>query len=283
MPSSPDRTDLNLGPELCLTPQGSQGVGLFQELYAYRDLYLLLAWRNLAVRYKQTVFGVVWAMVQPLVASGIFTVFLGLLAKVPSNGQPYALFSLTGMLLWISFQNAVSGAAGSLVENSSLVTKIYFPRLMIPGATVTVAVADFAVSSLALIAALVLYQVPMTPGMLLAPLFALATFLFAFGFGVGLAAVNVRFRDVRFVVPFFLQCWMFASPVVYPASVVPAHLRPWLGLNPMAGFLSGFRASILGTPIPWEMVAVSSASALTLCFLSILVYRNMEASLADLI
>lgn len=266
-----------------ITPEKGWGSLSLSELSSYRDLYWYLSWRNVAVRYKQTLFGVVWALLQPLAASGIFTIFLGMFAKVPSDGRPYFLFTFCAMLPWTFFRNTVSQAALSLVQNAQLVTKVYFPRIFVPAAIAPVGLIDLCVTLAALLPIMVWFEVPFTSNLLLAPLFLLGVTICAVGIGTGLAAINVRFRDVRFTIPFLMQCWMFATPIVYPTSVVPVKYRWLLGLNPMAGMIEGFRASLLGLPIPWEMVLYSTLVTILALIFGLLIFRRTERYFADVI
>ena len=266
-----------------ITPESGWGSLSFTELSSYRDLFWYLSWRNVAVRYKQTLFGVVWALLQPLAASGIFTIFLGHFAKVPSDGRPYFLFTFCAMLPWTFFRNTVSQAALSLVQNAQLVTKVYFPRIFVPASTAPVGLIDLTVTIAALIPALAFYGVNLSSRLFLAPIFLLGVTVCAIGVGTGLAAINVRFRDVRFTIPFLMQCWMFATPIVYPSSVIPAKYRHLLGLNPLAGFIEGFRASLLDLPIPWDMVLFSSLVTALLFVFGLLTFRRTEHYFADVI
>lgn len=253
------------------------------ELWAGRDLLRLLAWRQLAVRYKQTWLGAGWAIVQPLATSGIFTLFLGKLATLPSAGHPYFAFSAAGMLPWICFQAATTAASGSLVENLALVTKVYVPRLLIPLAAASVAFVDMLVA-LAFLALLFAGLGVLRPaGLLLLVPSILALGLAAGAVGIFLAAANTRFRDVRVMVPFLLQCWLFASPVFYPFELVPAPWRPLAALNPMAGVVEGFRAALLGGPAPLGLLATSALTSTVLLALALRTFARMERYFADTI
>jgi len=261
----------------------------FGELWRYRDLFVYLSWRNVAIRYKQTLFGVLWALLQPLVQSGIFAIFLGHFAKMPSDGQPYFLFTLCGMLPWGFFRESVVSASGSMVASSGLVTKVYFPRIWIPASAVMVGLVDFCIATSGLLVVIFLYQVNGVTSLsfqielLLIPLLLLIMLALGLGFGMIFTALNVRYRDVKYAVPFLIQCWLFATPVIYPASIISERWRALLGLNPMAGVVETFRAAILGTPVPWALLAASGATSLLVLLIGIKIFRRMETHFADVI
>ncbi|MFW5857501.1 MAG: ABC transporter permease [Planctomycetota bacterium] len=261
----------------------------FGELWRYRDLFVYLSWRNVAIRYKQTLFGILWALLQPLVQSGIFAIFLGHFAKMPSDGQPYFLFALCGMLPWSFFRESVNTASVSMVASTDLVTKVYFPRIWIPASAVMVGLVDFCVAMGGLLAVLVLYWYKglfswtLEPTILLVPLLLLIMLALGLGLGMIFTALNVRYRDVKYAVPFLLQCGLFATPVVYPASIIEAPWRSLLGLNPMAGVVETFRAIVLTEPAPWDMLVSSGAAALLVLAIGLKVFRRMESHFADVI
>jgi lipopolysaccharide transport system permease protein len=254
-----------------------------RDLWAYRELLYFLMWRDVKVRYKQTVLGAAWAVIQPLTTMIIFTYFFGKLARVPTDGVPYPVFCYTALLLWTFFSNGVTNAANSLIGNSNLITKVYFPRLIIPAAAVGAGLLDFAIASLLLVGLLVYYGFPVTwEYLMVLPLVVLTT-LFALGVGIWFSALNVRYRDVRYALPFLIQIWFFLSPIIYPASLVPPEWRWLLNLNPLTGVIEFFRAALFGRQLPW--FALTSAAALTVIMLAYASYtfRRMERSFAEFI
>jgi lipopolysaccharide transport system permease protein len=254
-----------------------------RELWHYRDLLYFLTKREISIRYKQSLLGIAWAVLQPLLTMLVFTVFLGRLAKVPSDGVPYPVFSYLGLLPWTYFSNAVSRAGTSLVSNANLLSKVYVPRVLIPLSGVLSALLDFACAFVVLVALMAWYGLaPTWSWLLLAPLVAL-TALLAQGVGMGLAALNVQYRDVQHAVPFLLQLWMFATPVVYPASLVPAEWRLLFAANPMTGVIEAYRAAALGRPVDFAALGVSLAVAVVLGVLGWWRFRTMERVFADVV
>lgn len=263
-------------------PRGWLDLGL-RELWAYRQVAYFLAWRDVKVRYKQTALGVAWAVLQPVLTTVVFTVFFGHVARVSSAGVPYPLFSLAGLLPWTLFSNAVSQASNSLVGNANMVTKVYLPRLSLPLSAVAGTVLDFLLASVVLVAVLAYYGVAVSARTALAPAFFLLALIAATGVGTLLAAVNVRYRDVRFVVPFLLQIWLFASPVAYAVDSISPTLRTIYGLNPMAGAVSGFRWALVGGDLDGSMLAVSTAVSVALAAVAVVYFRRAENAFADVI
>jgi len=251
------------------------------ELWHYRDLLYFLTWRDVAVRYKQTVLGFLWAIIQPLLGMVVFTVFLGTLARVPSDGIPYPLFSYLGLLLWTYFAAAVTRSGASLVGNAHLLTRVYFPRVLVPIAATLAALVDFAIGFLALGALMAWYGLaPGVAGLVVIPL-VIVTAATAAGVGMWLGALNARYRDVQHALPFLMQLWMFATPVVYPSSLAPERWRPLLALNPLAGFIEAFRAAMLGRPLDWTALGIATSSAAALILLGLWQFRRMEHAFAD--
>ena len=270
-------------PVVVVEPSRSWVALNLREIWSYRELLFFLVWRDVKVRYKQTVLGASWAIIQPLITMIIFTYFFGKLARVPTDGVPYPIFFYTGLLIWTYFSNAVVNGANSLVGNANLITKVYFPRLIIPSAAVLAGLIDFAIASVLLLGLLVYYQFAVTARyLMLAPLVALATTL-ALGFGIWLSALNVRYRDVRYALSFVVQIWLFVSPVIYPSSLLPQEWRWVMVLNPMTGIVEGFRASLFGRPFQWMALAYSAGFAAVLLMYSAYAFRRMERHFAELI
>jgi lipopolysaccharide transport system permease protein len=254
------------------------------ELWEYRELLYFLTWRDVKVRYKQTVLGASWAVLQPLATMAVFTLFFGRLARVPSDGLPYPLFSFAALAPWMFFANALSGASNSLVGSANLLRKVYFPRLVIPVAAAAGGVVDFALTLAVLAGMMLAYGVRPAPAMLWAGPLALLALVTSLGAGLWLSALNVQFRDVRHVMPFLTQFWMFATPVAYSSSLLGEPWRTVYGLNPMAGVVEGFRWALLGTsPAPRPMMAVSAAAAAALLVTGAFYFRRMERRFADLV
>ena len=255
----------------------------FPDLWSYRELLYFLIWRDVRVRYKQTLLGAAWAILQPLITMIIFTYFFGKLARVPTEGIPYPIFFYTGLLLWTYFSNAVMSGANSLLGNTNLITKVYFPRLIIPASAIGAGLIDFAIASFLLIGLLIYYNFPVTAGyLMLIPLVVLTT-LFALGMAVWLAALNVRYRDVRYVLPFLIQVWLFLSPVIYPSTLVPEEWRWMMILNPLTGIIEGFRAALFGREFHWLSLGYSTVFTLLLLVYASYTFRRMERHFAEFI
>lgn len=254
-----------------------------RDLWAHRDLFFFLARRDVKVRYKQTVLGIAWAILQPLSTMVVFTLLFGHLAHMPSDGEPYAIFSYAGLLPWNFFNAAVSSSSNSLVGNANLITKVYFPRLVIPGAAVAAALVDFLIASIILFLMMPWYGVAFRPSLLMFPVLTLVTTLAALGTGMWMSALNVKYRDVRYALPFALQIWMFATPIIYPISLLPERWRWLLRLNPLSGAIAGYRAAIFGRPFPWADLAFATAVAIAFLIYSAYAFRRMEMEFADII
>jgi lipopolysaccharide transport system permease protein len=251
------------------------------ELWHFRDLLYFLTRRDVAVRYKQTVLGFLWAIIQPLMGMVVFTVFLGTLAGVPSDGIPYPIFAYLGLLPWTYFAGAVTRSGSSLVSNAHVLTRVYFPRVLVPLSATLAALVDFAIALVVLGGLMAWYgRMPAASVLLVIPLM-LVTACLAAGVGMWLGALNAQYRDVQHAVPFLMQLWMFATPVVYPASIVPEHWRPLLALNPLAGLVEGFRAATLGRPLDAGALGISIASAAALTLFGAWQFRRMERAFAD--
>jgi homopolymeric O-antigen transport system permease protein len=254
-----------------------------RELWAYRELLYFLVWRDIKVRYKQTVLGAAWAVLQPMLTMAVFAIFLGRLAHVPSDGLPYPLFSFSGLVPWTFFATAVTGGAMSVVGSQQLISKVYFPRLIVPLAATVTPVVDFAIALATLAAMLAWYRVVPGAAVLWLPLLTLFAMVTAFAVSLWLSALMVIYRDVRYVVPFFIQFWMFATPVAYPASLVPATWRVVYGLNPMTGVIEGFRWALVGGPAPGPLLFASAAVVAVLLIGGVAFFRRCEGTFADVI
>ncbi|HEX3560926.1 MAG TPA: ABC transporter permease [Pyrinomonadaceae bacterium] len=254
-----------------------------RDLWAYRELLYFLTWRDIKVRYKQTLMGAAWVIVQPLLMMLIFTLVFNKFARLDTGEVAYPLFAYSGLLVWTFFSTAVTSGTNSLISNTSLVTKVYFPRVFIPGAAVAAGLVDMAVGSLLLVALAAYYRVHVTWGVLLLPVFVLLATASALGAGMLASALTVKYRDLRHVLPFILQVWMFASPVIYPTGVVPPGWRWILDVNPMTGVLEGFRAALAGLPLYWPHVVVSAVFAVALLACAYYVFRRLEDTFADVI
>jgi len=256
-----------------------------RELWAYRELLYFLTWRDIKVRYKQTVLGAAWAILQPFMTMVVFSLFFGNLASVPSDGIPYPIFSYAALVPWTFFATGLSQSANSLVGSSNLIKKIYFPRLVIPISSVLSGVVDFVLAFVVLLGMMLVYGIMPTVNVLSLPLFVLLAFITALGVGLWLSAMNVQFRDVRYTVPFLTQFWMFASPIAYPSSLIKNDLlRALYGLNPLAGVVEGFRWSLLDSDTaPGPIIIVSSLAAVALLISGAYYFRRMEKTFADVV
>ncbi len=270
-------------PLLRLSAESASLAARLREVWEHRELLAFLTWRDIRVRYKQTALGVAWAVLQPALTMLVFSVFFGRLAGVPSDGVPYPVFAYCGLLPWQLFAFALNGAAQSLTANERLVTKVYFPRLVLPLSAVLAGLVDFVVAFALLIPLMAFYGVRPGPAIVLLPACVALAIATAMAVGLGLCALNVRFRDVRYALPFLTQFWMFATPIAYPGSLVPERWRALLGLNPMAGVVEGFRHALLGTPAPGALVWVSAGVVLLLLGASLAYFLRVERAFADVI
>jgi lipopolysaccharide transport system permease protein len=255
-----------------------------RELWEYRELLFFFAWRDIKVRYRQTVLGVLWAIIQPFLTMVIFSLFFGRLANIPSDGVPYPVFSFAALVPWTFFSNALTQASNSLVLSGNMLKKIYFPRLALPIATVLAGVVDFALAFIVLLGIMLFYGLVPTVNIIWLPFFALLALVTSIGVSLWLSAMNVQFRDVRYTIPFLTQAWLFVTPIAYPSSLLPEPVRIIYGLNPMAGVVEGFRWALLGTDTaPGPMLIVSSVVALILLVSGAFYFRRMEQSFADVV
>lgn len=252
------------------------------EIWEYRDLLSLLTWRDIKVRYKQTFLGVAWAVLQPLLTMTVFSLFFGRLARIPSDGMPYPIFVLAALVPWGFFSTSLNQASNSLVGNANLIKKVYFPRLIVPMSCAGSALIDMGIASLVLICFMFWYRILPTSHVIWLPAFAVLALSISLGAGLWLSALNVRFRDVRYVVPFLTQFWMFATPIAYPSSLLGEPWRTLYGFNPMVGVVEGFRWALLGSSsAPGPMIAVSAVMSATVLWSGALFFRHMERSFAD--
>jgi lipopolysaccharide transport system permease protein len=254
-----------------------------RDLWVYRELLYFLIWRDVKVRYKQTALGVAWAIIQPLFTMIIFTLFFGRLAGVPSDNIPYPVFAYAGLLPWTFFSNAITNSGNSLVGSANLITKVYFPRMIIPAAAVGAGLVDLAISFLILIPLMIYYKISVTWNILMFPAVVLLTALLALAVGMWLSALNVKYRDVRFALPFIVQLWMFVSPVIYPTSFLPPRFRWILSLNPLTGVIEGYRSALLGRFFNWSALAIATVITLAVLVYSSFAFRRMEKEFADII
>ena len=254
-----------------------------RDLWHYRELLYFLTWRDIKVRYKQTLMGAAWVIVQPLATMILFTLFFNRFAGVRSDDMPYPLFAYTGLLLWSFFAGGVINSTNSLVNNTNLITKVYFPRMFIPAAAVGAGLVDLAVASVILVGLAVYYGVALTWGLLLLPLFVALTLLLALAVGMLVSALTVKYRDLRHALPFAIQLWMFASPVIYPSSVVPENWRWLLVVNPLAPVVEGFRSALVGRSLDWHAVWVAAVVTLALLVVSVFIFRRVEETFADVV
>ena len=254
------------------------------EILEYRDLLYYLSWRDVKVRYKQTVLGATWAVLQPVLTMVVFSLVFGRLGRLDAQvGVPYPLFAYAGILPWVFFAGGVTQSSQSLIASSHLITRVYFPRLLIPFASVGAGLIDFAISCAVMLLLLLAYGIPPGPQLLLFPLLVAGTVLAALGIGTLLGALTVAYRDFRYVIPFLVQIWMFASPVAYPLSVVPDGWRWVYSLNPMAGLISGYRSVLLGQPFEWGPIAVSAVVVLSVFVFGTAYFNRVERRFADIV
>jgi lipopolysaccharide transport system permease protein len=254
------------------------------ELWEYRELLYFLVWRDIKVRYKQTALGATWAIIQPVFTMLVFSLFFGHLGKIPSDGIPYPIFSFAALVPWTFFANGLGQSSNSLVGNANLITKIYFPRLIVPLASVFSGIVDFLLAFVVLLGMMLYYGLVPTLNVLWLPLFVLLALVTSLGVGLWFTALNVDYRDVRYVVPFITQFWLFATPIAYPSSLLSQPWRTVYGLNPMVGVVEGFRWALLGTnTAPGPIIAVSSAAALVILVTGAFYFRRMEKTFADIV
>ncbi len=265
-----------------IQPRSGWQVVQWRELFEYRDLFRFLIWREIKVRYAQSAVGIGWAVIQPVFSMIVFSIVFGSLAKVSSDGVPYAAFSLTALVPWMYFANALADGVNSLLTNAGMLRKIYFPRMLMPLSAVVARILDFAIATLVLIGLLVWYQIAPNWGVLMIPYLLMLMVLTASGVALWLTALAIQYRDVKHAMSFVIQVLMYAAPVVYPASLVPERYQRLYALNPMVGVIEGFRACLLGTrPMPWLFLSIGTITALAIAMSGLLYFRNKERIFAD--
>lgn len=268
---------------ILIAPQkGLVGID-FADIWKHRELLYFLALREIQVRYKQTAIGILWVVLQPLLTTVIFSIIFSSLARFDTANIPYPVFALSGLIIWLFVHSSVTMASNSFVNNPAFVTKVYFPRLIVPLASSVAGVFDLIFSLIMLAALLAWYWIVPTTSILLAPVFLVMSIVLATAFGTLFSALNIRFRDVKFALPFLLQVWMIASPLFYPASLVPERWRYLYAINPLVGIIEGFRSSIFGTPFDWPLIGISAVSLLFLSIFSLFIFTWLEDKFADVI
>lgn len=276
---------LPVTPLVVIEPSSSWVALNLRDLWSYRELLYFLTWRDIKVRYKQTLLGVVWAIMQPLFTMLVFTLFFGRLAGMDArtDGMPYPLFAFAGLLPWTFFANAITNSGNSLVGSANLITKVYFPRMIIPGAAVAAGLVDLGIAFIMLVGLMIYYQVTITWTLLMLPVLVILTALLAVGVGMWLSALNVKYRDIRFAMPFAIQLWLFVSPVIFPANILPEKWRWVMDLNPLTGIIEGYRSSVFGRPINWTALGISTVITLLILIYASYSFRRMEKTFADIV
>lgn len=270
-------------PLVTIEPSRSWKALDLRDVWAHRELLYFLMWRDLKVRYKQTIFGIAWVVLQPLMTTILFTIFLGVLARVPSDGVPYPILVYTALLPWTFFSGAVLNSSNSLLGNAHLITKVYFPRLLVPAAAVGARLVDFAIGFVILAGMMLYYRVPLTRGALMLPVLIALTTLLALGLGMLISALSVKHRDIGFALPVLMQFWMYVSPIIYPLSFIPAKWQGVYKLNPLVGITENFRAALLGRSFDWRALAITSVVTFVLLVCSAFIFKRVERSFADTI
>jgi len=279
-----DIYDRSALPRLRIAPSRGWVSLKLSELWEYRELLYFLVWRDIKVRYKQTALGASWAIIQPFMTMVVFSLFFGHLARMPSDGLPYPIFTFAALVPWTFFANGLSQSSNSLVGSSNLITKVYFPRLIVPLASVFSGIVDFLIAFAVLLVIMLYYGLVPTLNILWLPLFVLLSLVTSLGVGLWLSALNVKYRDVRYIVPFVTQFWLFATPIAYPSSLLHEPWRTIYGLNPMVGVVEGFRWALLRTStVPGPIVAVSASAAVLILVTGAFYFRRMEKTFADIV
>jgi lipopolysaccharide transport system permease protein len=274
---------MNTEPLVVIQPSRGWRLISLKDLWAYRELLFFLTWRDVKVRYKQTALGAAWAILQPLFMMVIFTLFFGRLAGVGSAGIPYPLFALAGLVPWTFFSNAITQSGNSLVGSANLISKVYFPRLLVPAAAMLAGLVDFALAFVMFCVLMAYYRVVPTIEVLFVPVLVLLTAIFALGVGTWMSALNVKYRDVRFALPFIIQLWLFVSSVIMPSSALPLKWRRLLLLNPMSAIIEGYRSALFGLPFDWPALGIASLLTIATLLYAIYSFGRVERSFADII
>jgi len=254
-----------------------------KELARHRELLYFLTLRDIKIRYKQTVIGITWAILQPLLTVAIFTVLFSRFAQFDTGDVPYPLLALSGLIVWLFVHNAISMASNSFVSNTNLVTKVYFPRIILPASSALAGLVDLGIMLVILVAFMLYYRTALTWQLLLAPVFLLLAVILTISLGTLFSALNVRFRDVKFALPFMLQVWLIASPVFYPASILSEKWRLFFAINPLTGILDGFRSALFGTAFNWQVIGISTISIIIISLFSLFIFKWMEDDFADIV
>ena len=270
-------------PLVVIQPSKKWNLLSLKDIWAYRELLFFLTWRDVKVRYKQTALDAAWAILQPLFMMLIFTIFFGRLAGVGSSGIPYPLFALAGLVPWTFFANSITASGNSLVGSAHLITKVYFPRLIVPAAAMLAGLVDFVLAFVLLCILMLYYRVTLTVQILFLPVLVLMTALFSLGVGTWMSALNVKYRDVRFALPFLIQLWLFVSSVILPSSSIPPKWRWLLHFNPMSGIIEGYRSALFGLPFDWPALAIAAVLTLLVLLYAIYAFSRVERSFADII
>jgi lipopolysaccharide transport system permease protein len=254
------------------------------EFWRYRELFLFLVWRDIKIRYKQTALGATWAIIQPFMTMIIFTLFFGRLAKMPSDGIPYPIFAYSALLPWTYFSVSLGLSGNSLVQNAQLIKRVYFPRVAIPASSALSGLVDFFIAFVVLIGMMFYYDIPLSFGMLLWPLLLVPLVILVLSVGMILSSLNVKYRDIKYAIPFFIQSWLFITPIIYPTSIVPERFRPLMQLNPLTGLIEAFRASMLPTrAVDWSSVLISVAITAVIFLFAVVYFKKTEREFADII
>jgi len=280
---APSEADVAAPFQVIIEPRPGWHLIDFKELWRYRELLYFLTWRDVKVRYKQTVLGILWAFIQPFLTMVVFSVIFGRLSKMDSEGFPYPIFVYAGLLPWQFFAGSLSRSSQSVVGGANIFTKVYFPRLILPMASVGAALVDFAISFVILVGLMLYYGIVPTVATIMVIPLVLFTIFTALGIGAFLSALNVAYRDFRYVIPFMVQIWMFATPVIYPVKIVPQSWQWLLSLNPMSGIVDAYRSAILGKPFEWGNLSISMAVATVGFVLGLLYFRRLERQFADIV